>query len=140
MRETFTSGSVGRAPGNRCLYPEGDGEQRPLVPRSRCLPRLTPGVAMTSDVKSGQQIFLGLHTFSYPQCIGKVGARKRRRVSLRLSVGGVPPAVPPSGACLSLGTSSLRQAASRRRGFHHAGAASVPMHGGPLLRSGLSSP
>jgi hypothetical protein len=23
MRETFTSGSVGRAPGNRCLYPEG---------------------------------------------------------------------------------------------------------------------
>ena len=22
MRETFTSGSVGRAPGNRCLYPE----------------------------------------------------------------------------------------------------------------------
>ena len=25
MRETFTSGSVGRAPGNRCLYPEGAG-------------------------------------------------------------------------------------------------------------------
>ena len=24
MRETFTSGSVGRAPGNRCLYPESD--------------------------------------------------------------------------------------------------------------------
>jgi|SRR2546425_7043877 len=24
MRETFTSGSVGRAPGNRCLYPEPD--------------------------------------------------------------------------------------------------------------------
>jgi len=24
MRETFTSGSVGRAPGNRCLYPEAD--------------------------------------------------------------------------------------------------------------------
>jgi hypothetical protein len=22
MRENFTSGSVGRAPGNRCLYPE----------------------------------------------------------------------------------------------------------------------
>jgi hypothetical protein len=22
MREIFTSGSVGRAPGNRCLYPE----------------------------------------------------------------------------------------------------------------------
>jgi hypothetical protein len=24
MRETFTSGAVGRAPGNRCLYPEAD--------------------------------------------------------------------------------------------------------------------
>ena len=24
MRETFTSGSVGRAPGNRCLYPDND--------------------------------------------------------------------------------------------------------------------
>jgi hypothetical protein len=24
MRENFTSGSVGRAPGNRCLYPELD--------------------------------------------------------------------------------------------------------------------
>ena len=24
MRESFTSGSVGRAPGNRCLYPEPD--------------------------------------------------------------------------------------------------------------------
>jgi len=24
MRETFTSGSVGRAPGYRCLYPEED--------------------------------------------------------------------------------------------------------------------
>jgi hypothetical protein len=26
MREICTSGSVGRAPGNRCLYPDGDGE------------------------------------------------------------------------------------------------------------------
>ena len=24
MRESFTYGSVGRAPGNRCLYPEPD--------------------------------------------------------------------------------------------------------------------
>jgi len=44
MRETFTSGSVGRAPGNRCLYPEGDGLQRPLVPRSRFQQQLRPGV------------------------------------------------------------------------------------------------
>jgi hypothetical protein len=26
MREICTSGSVGRAPGNRCLYPDLDGE------------------------------------------------------------------------------------------------------------------
>jgi len=26
MREIFTYGSVGRAPGNRCLYPERDTE------------------------------------------------------------------------------------------------------------------
>jgi len=26
MREIFTYGSVGRAPGNRCLYPELDAE------------------------------------------------------------------------------------------------------------------
>jgi hypothetical protein len=30
MRETFTSGSVGRAPGNRCLYPEADAFQARL--------------------------------------------------------------------------------------------------------------
>jgi hypothetical protein len=27
MKENFTSGSVGRAPGNRCLYPEPDNLQ-----------------------------------------------------------------------------------------------------------------
>jgi hypothetical protein len=42
MRATFTSGSVGRAPGNRCLYPEADRLQRPL--RSGFQRRLTPGV------------------------------------------------------------------------------------------------
>ena len=36
MRETFTSGSVGRAPGNWCLYPEGDGLQRPVRRSSSC--------------------------------------------------------------------------------------------------------
>jgi hypothetical protein len=34
MRETFTSGSVGRAPGNRCLYPEPDCLQPMLLRRS----------------------------------------------------------------------------------------------------------
>jgi hypothetical protein len=31
--------------------------QRPLVPRSRCPPRLMPGFAMTSNVKRGLQLF-----------------------------------------------------------------------------------
>jgi len=32
MREIFTSGSVGRAPGNRCLYPEvGQRTRCPIV-------------------------------------------------------------------------------------------------------------
>ena len=42
MRETFTSGSVGRAPGNRCLYPECSGREglnltgaSPVVPIAR---------------------------------------------------------------------------------------------------------
>ena len=28
MREIFTYGSVGGAPGNRCFYPEGDAKSR----------------------------------------------------------------------------------------------------------------
>ena len=32
--------------GNRWLYPEADGQQRPLVPRSRFPARLTPGVRL----------------------------------------------------------------------------------------------
>lgn len=31
MRENFTSGSVGRAPGNRRLYPEADPKSGPLI-------------------------------------------------------------------------------------------------------------
>ena len=35
MRETFTSGAVGRVPGNRCLYPEPDCLQHQLLCRFR---------------------------------------------------------------------------------------------------------
>ena len=44
MRSWRTSGSVGRAPGNRCLYPESDGEQPPLLRRCGCSPRLKRSV------------------------------------------------------------------------------------------------
>ena len=60
---------------------------------------------MTSNVKSGQQIFLGLHDVFCPRCIGKAGASKNRRLILLLSVGWLPPYLHPSGACLTLGSS-----------------------------------
>jgi hypothetical protein len=47
MRETFTTGSVGRAPGNRCLYPEADALRRPL--RSRFQARLSASVRGAAD-------------------------------------------------------------------------------------------
>jgi hypothetical protein len=36
MRETFTSGTVGRAPGNRCFYPE-----MPIMQNKKAGPLLT---------------------------------------------------------------------------------------------------
>ena len=63
-----------------------------------------PGVDMTSDVKSGQQIFLGLHDVFCPLCIGRAGASKTRRLILLISVGWLPPSLHPSGACLGLGS------------------------------------
>jgi len=51
MRETFTSGSVGRAAGNRCLYPEADCLQRPLRFRFRQRLRRSVILPMRSTVK-----------------------------------------------------------------------------------------
>jgi hypothetical protein len=34
MRESFTYGTVGRAPGNRCLYPEPDRENVAAFPKA----------------------------------------------------------------------------------------------------------
>jgi hypothetical protein len=49
-RSWRTSGSVGRAPGNRCLYPEGDGLQPTL--RFSFQPRLMPSVRLHSSTVS----------------------------------------------------------------------------------------
>ena len=35
MREIFTSGIVGRAPDNRCLYPEADGVKIAVLLKGR---------------------------------------------------------------------------------------------------------
>jgi hypothetical protein len=72
-------------------------------------------IAMTSNVKSEQQIFEGFMMFC-PRCIGTAGASQIRRLILRLSGGWVPPDGHPSGACLALGSSVLIQASSRGRG------------------------
>jgi hypothetical protein len=106
MRELRTYGSVGGGRmGNHRLYPAADGEQAPLVPRSTCSPPLRPGVAMTSNVKGWEQLFLGLHAVFSPSHMRRGGASKRRRLILLLSVGWVPPSLHPSGACLNRGTS-----------------------------------
>src|SRR5712691_10521563 len=60
---------------------------------------------MTSNVKGRGQLCLGLHDVFYPLRMRRGGARKRRRLILLLSVGWVPPYLPPSGACLNRGTS-----------------------------------
>jgi hypothetical protein len=95
-----SSAQQGLAPD--CLQP-------PLVPRSGFRQQVKPSVAMTSNVKSGEQVFLGLHAVFFPSCIGRAGASHMRRLILLLSVGWVPPYLRPSGACLCLGSSVLDQ-------------------------------
>jgi hypothetical protein len=51
--------------------------------------------------------FLGLLEVFSPRGIDRAGASKRRRVSLLLCVGWLPPDWRPSGAGLTLGTSRL---------------------------------
>src|SRR2546427_12398015 len=46
MRETFTSGSVGTVPGNRCLYPESDRQEPERRRSGGSWRRLTPGVTL----------------------------------------------------------------------------------------------
>jgi hypothetical protein len=53
---------------------------------------------------SGTTFFRSSSFFS-PLRMKRGGASKKRRLILLLSVGWVPPSLPPSGACLNLGTS-----------------------------------
>jgi hypothetical protein len=59
---------------------------------------------MTANVKSGAEIFLGLHDVFSPSCLRRAGASNMRRLLLLLAVGWGPPSVRPSGACLTLGS------------------------------------
>ena len=49
--------------------------------------------------------------------IGRGGASQARRLSLLLSVDGVPPSVRPSGACLCLGSSVLYKPLNAAEGY-----------------------
>jgi hypothetical protein len=83
-----------------------DALQRPLLRRSRFRRRLTASGAMTPVSRVGRNFFRS-SCCCCPRCIARGGARKIRRLTLRLSGGGVPPDWPPSGACLCLGSSAL---------------------------------
>src|SRR5215813_14038272 len=51
----------------------------------------------------GSYFFTSASDF-FLQSIGRAGASKRRRLITLIVVGWLPPSVPPSGACLILGT------------------------------------
>jgi hypothetical protein len=55
--------------------------------------------------------------FVEPSCLSRAGARKQRRVIRLLSVGWVPPSLPPSGAGLALGTSLLYKPLNAAEGY-----------------------
>jgi hypothetical protein len=90
---------AGLSPDKGCA---ADCLQRPL--RSRFRQQLTPGVDMTSDVKTWSEKFYAMTFLPVLRCIGRDGASQRRRLILLIFVGWVPPNVRPSGACLALGT------------------------------------
>jgi hypothetical protein len=80
---------------------------------------------MTSDVKDGEQLFyVRLSVFSLLS-IGRAGASQTRRLLTRISVDWVPPSVPPSGACLMLGTSLPCGLLTPPRGTPHRGGGSA---------------
>ena len=113
-----------------------DALQRPL--RSRFQARLTPGVDMTSNVKSCEQIFSELHDVFCPRCIGRAGASKKRRLILLLAVGWLPPYLHPPSACLCLGSSILLKPPNAVEGTTKPGLRLFRYTLGNLLSSGLN--
>jgi len=73
--------------------------------RSRFRQQVSASVDMTSDVKAWEQLFYVCILISFLLSLGGGGASKTRRLITLLSVGWLPPSVPPSGACLIRGTS-----------------------------------
>jgi len=57
----------------------GDGCQHPLVPRSRCPPRLTPGVGLLSTFIFASDAGYGGLCYHWPWVIQEVVTRSHRR-------------------------------------------------------------
>src|SRR5262245_28389439 len=91
-----------------------------------------PGVDMTSDVKSREQLFLRLHPHFSLLSLGRGGASKTRRLITLRSVGWLPPSVPPSGACRIRGTSVPVGLITPPRVTPHRGCASADSAWKPL--------
>jgi len=77
------------------VYHRGDSPLTALRLGSRATPAL--GADMTSDVQRGPPLW-SIFCIPSTAVIGSAGARKTRRVRLRLAVGWRPPAGRPSGA------------------------------------------
>jgi hypothetical protein len=95
--------------------------------RSRFRQQLKAGVDMTSDVKGCQPIFLGLHD------VFPLVHRKRRSQQYATvdpaDIRGLGTTLLVSVGCLPHSRLEYPvQASERRRGLHHTGAASLPMH------------
>jgi hypothetical protein len=91
--------------------------QRPLLRRSRFRQQLTPSVCYDFRCQGLPADVFRSSCFFSPRCIGKDGASNRRRLILLLSVGWLPPYLPPSGACLSLGSSVLDEPLNAAEGY-----------------------
>jgi hypothetical protein len=117
----------------------GDGLQ--LTLRFSFQPRLRPGVDMTSDVKGWEQLlYVCRMLFPLVSSLGRAGARKTRRLLTLLSVGWLPPSVPPSGVCLMRGTSVPCGLITPPRVTPHRGGVSAERGGQPLTCAATRRP
>ena len=103
--------------------------------------KLKRSVDMTSDVKGEEHLFyVRIRVFSLLS-LGRAGASTTRRWITLISVDWLPPSVPPSGACLSLGTSVPGGLLTPPRVPPHRGCVSTDRRcnlGEPLLEPAVS--
>ena len=96
---------------------------------------------MTSDVKGWEQLFYVRIIVFFLVSLGRAGASQTRRLLTLLSVGWLPPSLPPSGACLMRGTSVPVGLITPPRVTPHRGCVSSKSGGKPgqLVRQAAAS-